>query len=671
MKKSKATMLHLSRPFLPNLPFNKCCRWATVTLIVAVAYYGAAKLGSVLALPIPPGNVSPVWLPSPIAWTAMLLLGRRFWLGVWLGDILFSFGSFVDATGSIASASVLGALGSTGATLEAVLGALLIEQWVKTSYPFNRAQNVFKFVAIALFCPALNSTFGVTVFCLSGISTWGNFASLWYTWWVGNAISILVFVPMFLTWRQRFRLHLTAWQIAEALLLLVMLLSVGEISFGRGYPVEYLLVPCLMWAAFRFGQWGATTGTVIVSTLALWGTAQGSGVFVQESLNESLLLLQTFMGSVSATTLVLAAVLTERKRSETALEEANEQLENRVEERTAAMRQANHQLMVEIAERKQVEEALRQSQSEKVELIASLQNQTSTLENALQDLKKTQAQLIQTEKMSSLGQLVAGVAHEINNPVNFIHGNLTHANEYTQSLLALIKLYEQGYTNTHPEVQELIQAIELDFLMEDLPKLLSSMKVGAERIRQIVLTLRNFSRLDEAEVKPVDIHEGIDSTLLILQNRLKAEPNRPAIQIVKEYGELPKVECYASQLNQVFMNLINNAIDSLYEHQQDCHLSGIAARPNTITIKTQILCPNWVGICVQDNGSGMSEAVREKLFDPFFTTKPAGQGTGLGLSISHQIITEKHGGRLKCISEPEQGAEFWIEIPIHNPSLNG
>lgn len=291
------------------------------------------------------------------------------------------------------------------------------------------------------------------------------------------------------------------------------------------------------------------------------------------------------------------------------------------------------------------------------------QTQAKQLTAALQHLKQTQTQLIQTEKMSSLGQLVAGVAHEINNPVNFISGNLVYADDYIQDLLKVLHLYREHYPEPIADIQQIIDQIDLPFLTEDLLKILSSMKMGADRIRQIVLSLRNFSRLDEADMKPVNIHEGLDNTLLILQNRLKASPDHAGIQVEKEYGSLPLVECYAGQLNQVFMNILSNAIDALEEHNQ----------PGLITIKTEILPssdhqPDQVLICIRDNGPGMSESVLGRLFDPFFTTKEVGKGTGLGLSISYQIVVDKHGGTLKCLSTPGEGAEFWIQIPIAPPA---
>jgi len=392
--------------------------------------------------------------------------------------------------------------------------------------------------------------------------------------------------------------------------------------------------------------------------------------------------------------------------------------------------------VTDITRRKSAEESLRHSE-------AQLRTKAQQLELALGKLQQTQTQLIQNEKMSSLGQLVAGVAHEINNPVNFVCGNLIPASQYADDLLNLLRLYAKYYPQPVAEVQKEAEAIDLDFLIEDFPKTLSSMQLGADRIRQIVQSLRNFSRLDEAQMRPVDLHQGIDSTLLIIHNRLKPKGNVPEIKVIKEYGKLPQVECYAGLLNQVFMNLICNSIDALEECYQkrtvassfedpgmaskpeECEafmqhsvsalnqstalthrsfdttscganvatassyeanslpptenpsdntgFGGICQYPSIIRIRTEVIggdSPNGDNsasravVRIIDNGPGIAEDVRLRIFDPFFTTKPVGKGTGLGLAISYQIVVEKHGGQLRCISTPGQGTEFVIEIPL-------
>ncbi|MBU7586965.1 MAG: HAMP domain-containing protein [Nostoc sp. TH1S01] len=311
-------------------------------------------------------------------------------------------------------------------------------------------------------------------------------------------------------------------------------------------------------------------------------------------------------------------------------------------------------------------EQLRQSftalAASKAELEDRVEERTAELKTTLSELQRTQAQVIQNEKMSSLGQLVAGVAHEINNPVNFIHGNITHLHEYTQGLVKILYLYQERYPSEDPEIQALAEELDLDFLMEDLQKILPSMKMGTERIRKIVLSLRNFSRMDEADFKAVDIHEGIESTLLILQYRLKEKPDYPGIEVIRDYGNLPLVECYAGQLNQVLMNILVNAIDALEESFLNSQNS--TPKQPQITIRTTAIDTQWIEIAIADNGPGMSEQVKNRIFDPFFTTKPVGKGTGMGMAISYQIITEKHHGKLDCFSTPGEGTEFRIQIPV-------
>ncbi|MDX2232747.1 MAG: PAS domain-containing protein [Leptolyngbyaceae cyanobacterium bins.349] len=331
----------------------------------------------------------------------------------------------------------------------------------------------------------------------------------------------------------------------------------------------------------------------------------------------------------------------------------------------------------DLTDRHHAEEAVRQSEMQ-------IKEKASQLEQTLQELTRTQAQLVQHEKMSSLGQLVAGVAHEINNPVNFIYGNLAHANTYTRDLLELVSLYQRHYPHPAPAIQTKAEEIDVQFLVEDLPKLLNSMKVGADRIQKIVASLRTFSRMDEAEMKAVNIHDGIDSTLMILQGRIKSRDSRNPIKIEQEYGNLPLIECYAGQLNQVFMNILSNAIDALEEVEETQDPGDESPTPRwqpTITIATEVFTPTeqisarsqvadsgspspCVCIRISDNGPGIPTHLQQRLFDPFFTTKPVGKGTGMGLSISYQIVAEKHGGRLLCESQPGVGTQFIVQIPL-------
>ena len=279
------------------------------------------------------------------------------------------------------------------------------------------------------------------------------------------------------------------------------------------------------------------------------------------------------------------------------------------------------------------------------------------LEQALQKLKQTQAQLIHTERISSLGQLVASLAHEINNPISFVHGNLSFATSYVQDLLDLVRIYQEQYPQLNAAIAlDKMADIDFEFLSQDLPHVLSSMTVGIDRIREIVLSLRSFSRTDDTTMKPVDLHAGIDSTLLILQHRLTKR--NPEIKLIKEYGNLPLVECYAGQINQVLANIISNGIDALEEVMSKSNDSIPEIRIRTLVEAESAL------ILIADNGPGITEDVKLHLFDPFFTTKSVDKGTGLGLSICYQIVVEKHGGRVWCESSPGQGTQFWIKIPL-------
>jgi len=362
--------------------------------------------------------------------------------------------------------------------------------------------------------------------------------------------------------------------------------------------------------------------------------------------------LQKMMTELAYSNSILLEEIGDRKRAESAMRASEARLieqKEQLEQTKAELEDTNSMLLEEIGDRKRAESALRASE-------ATLIEQKEQLEQTLEELQQAQVQLVNSEKMSSLGQLVAGIAHEINNPVGFISGNLLYAKSHVQDLLNHLGLYQQHYPNPAPEIIDNATDIDLEFIISDLIKMLSSMNLGTERIQQISKSLRIFSRSDKSSKTPFNIHEGIDSTLLILKHRLNATKKRPEIKLIQEYGELPLVECYPGQLNQVFMNLLANAIDSLEEHNNQ--------QQGMIWIKTEVIDDNWVGIKIADNGPGMTGEVQQQIFDALFTTKPVGKGTGLGLSISYSIVVDKHCGKLSCNSAPGQGAEFTISIPI-------
>ncbi|KAF3885236.1 MULTISPECIES: MASE1 domain-containing protein [Nostocales] len=593
---------------LPKFSF-RCDRTLLIGFLILLPVHCAlAKLATAFTFP---DGATAIWPSSGVFLATMLLFGRRFWIILLLCDFIIVRAIYGNILASFVFASL--------DTLDPLIITTLVIRFIPKRYPFHRAKDAIKFIISLFTFTPFTTLVGAITQCYFGISSWNNFRLVWLGWYINTVVSMLIITPVLLAFHnflthQRFQRK----SIAEFLVVTALLVGIGFAAFWSNNPVEYLMVLPLLWAAFRLQQWQTTLLIIVMASIAIVGTSKGFGSFTKESVGTSLLLLQSFISALTIATLILSAAMQENRTSASQLEQANNELEHRVEQRTAELKQT------------------------------------------LKELQNMQAQLVQKEKMSSLGQLVAGVAHEINNPVNFIHGNIAHVQEYTQNLLGFVELQQQYNPDPAPEIVTAAENIDLEFLQEDLPKILSSMKLGTDRIRQIVLSLRNFSRMDEAEFKEVDIHAGIDSTLMILQHRLKATSEKPEIEVIKNYGILPLVECYAGQLNQVFMNILANAIDALEEG----NAKKIKDESNRITIRTDVVNSNWIEVTVADNGIGIASNIQQRIFDPFFTTKPIGKGTGMGLSICYQIITENHAGKLDFCSIPNEGTEFIIQIPF-------
>lgn len=607
-----------------------------------------------LKLAVLPGDVTAVWIPAGIGLGAVLLWGKKIWPGIILGS--FSISLILDRT---PVSLAIGAVTSVGNTLTPLFGAFLIKRFTHSRYPFHRASQVFHFVGWgAIAAQMISATVGVGTLCVAQWVSWSNFPSSWITWWVSNAAGVLIVTPVLLTWHRFFqispgksRFWSRLWQEfnpfrLEILSWCLLFSAVVGLAFWRDHPIEYLTVPLLVWAAFRFPERWTTLAIALTGSIAIAGTILERSSFVRDHLNDSLIFLESFIGVISVTTFVLMGVLEERREALSGLKKAKDELEMRVLERTKELSQANEQL-------------------QRQEL--HLREKADSLAQALRQLKQTQAQLIQNEKMTSLGQLVAGIAHEINNPVSFIYSNLQPAQDYFRDLIELISLYQESYPEPEGEIIDFEEEIDLEFMQKDCLKLLESMQFGADRIQKIVLSLRNFSRLDESAIKWVDIHEGIESTLLILQHRLEgfnadktSAINHQPIEVIKSYSVLPNVECFAGEINQVLMNIFTNAIDAI----EECS----PPKEGQIRIETSLLEGDRVLVAIADNGGGIDPTAQSQIFDPFFTTKPVGQGTGLGLYVCYETIVNKHHGDLICRSEIGVGTTIEIILPIRHIS---
>lgn len=668
--------------------------------MLGLTYYGMAELSRAIAST--PDNVTPMWPPDGIAMAIVLLFGHQLLPGVFLGSCLTNIGVFWPNHGS-----VLGQLSAIAVVIGIALGtsvgtALSITIWQRLtalppSNPFLKLDPTVKFLIYGGLCaPIVNATVGVGLLAWFQMIPWSDYESSWFTWWIANVAGIWIISPLIICWyywfqrnwhEQKLRgarkglspaLRWSRQRTLEVVILAGLVLFIGHGAFWSDRPFAYMLVPLLIWSTFRFGPVGSTSVTAIVAAIAIGGTVKGYGNFVNTARTCSLAdvlcqtkanlqHLQAFIVVIAFTSLILVSILEERKADADQrttlideLETTNQYLEERVNRRTEEIREKNQQLA-----------------------------------HALQSLRDTQSKAIQSEKMIGLGQIVAGISHEFNNPLSVIVGNLNYMEDYTQELMQIITLYEQTYPDSTPAIQNYIDAVDLSFIRQDLPNVLHSIGTGTRRMEHIVASLRSFSRLDEAYVKAVDLHEGIDSTLHLLQYRFQDQMGRSRIMVTKDYGDLPVVECYPGELNQVFLYLLTNAIDALdegmvvergdrvignYDNGADEKMGGYWAsvasdpiHPAHIHIRTEMDRDDWVVIAIADNGPGIAVETQARMFEPFFSTKPIGKGTGMGLAISYQIVTKTHAGELTCTSSLDTGTEFVIRIPryIEDRGRNG
>ncbi|MCW8444111.1 MASE1 domain-containing protein [Fluoribacter gormanii] len=560
---------------------------------------------------VPDTLVTPLWLPSGAALAMVLWYGNNIFFGIVISEVILtaSLGNLMSWQNWVASTMV-----GAGAGLQAILAAQFIQHYTHTKTPFYTVRDVLIFTFGGDFLLSLTScTLGIISLVLFDLIKPELIINNWFVWWIGDVVGIIVITPLIMTWYHS-KLTFNWKSFLEYMILILLLCCTIIMIYMLHYPLAYILLPFCVWSAVRFSVRLALITAFIISISVLWLEIHGYQEFRFVGISTSLIFLQAFVAVIFFTTLILSAVITERKKAQEELLQANIKLESRVEQRTQDLNKKNVQL-----------------------------------NKALEILKQAETQLIQAEKMSSLGVLTAGIAHEINNPVNFISANIGPLKNDIDDIMQLLKKYEE-ITPDAPikdkllEISKYSETIDLAFTLQETHNLLDGIEEGARRTANIVKDLRTFSRLDEGELKHANIHENIDSTLTLLHNQF-----RDRIIINKNYGDIPEIECFPGKINQVFMNILTNAAHAIPEHGE-------------ITITTTREQDDIL-ISIRDTGTGMTKETIAKIFEPFFTTKPVGKGTGLGLSISYSIIHEHHG-TISIKSVLGQGSEFIITLPI-------
>lgn len=599
--------------------------WAKNIIIivgVAVLYTITAQLSDDLA--ISGAVVSPVWPPAGIALAAILIFGNVATIGLFIGAF---FGNFHTSTGGgVLIYAILNAIvPSFGAPLQAYAGALALKVFAKTYDLFENTKSVMVFILVSAFAACLiNSTLGISVLVWTGHLPAPAAPYAWFTWWIGDAVGVITVTSTIMAWYGNWGEPITLQQLSKIVIIWVLIILLGYITFLRQEPLAYLLIPFALLATFQFDKRFATLTGIIISAIAIYGAVKGYGEFLRTtSINDSILLLQTYISVIFLTILLTYSILSDRQRAYYDLKLLNAQLERRVEERTEDLSRINRQLEI----------------------------QKSRAIEALDALKHSQAQLVQAEKMASLGVLTAGVAHEINNPLNYMSSNIESIKMNVDDLLKLVRYVDQikpdgNVQDKFNKFEALKKEINLDLLVKEFGSLIAGIKDGIKRTSGIVSDLRTFARLDEAVMKTTDLHQNIDSTLNLLSSEIKDN-----ISVIKEYGDIPPILCHPGKLNQVIMNILINAIHALGSNSD-----------GKIQIKTQKV-NNSITLSIKDNGVGIKKENLDKIFTPFFTTKKVGLGTGLGLSISYSIIRELEGN-ISVVSEQGKGAEFVVTLPI-------